>query len=219
MKLSRKLWSVAVLGAFMAVGACSGDRGPQGPEGPTGIAGPAGPQGPGGPAGPVGPAGPQGPEGPQGPAGPQGPQGPGGNANVTLYQFGERTFTGSTDYVVTGLTQAQLDSSFVLLYYNPTMEAETAWYPIPGLGSVGSYVTRFFVYQLDGNHHFGVRLTNPSDGTAYNTPVTWRKMRIFVVPASAVVNLARTRPDLDLHDYGAVAEALDLDAVVQDIDL
>lgn len=87
------------------------------------------------------------------------------------------------------------------------------------MGSTASYLTRFFVYQVGGNHNFSVRLANPSDGSPYSTAVTWRRMRIFVVPASAIVNLARTRPDLDLNDYAAVTKALDLDAVVEEIGL
>jgi hypothetical protein len=183
-----------LLVAVLLVG-CTGDQGPTGPEGPQG---------------PTGATGATGATGPQGPAGPQGPT---GNANVTIYEFGSRTFLNNLNLAVP-ITREKMDSSFVLLYYNPEGEAVTAWYPIPGLGPGGQYDTRFFVFQSGtspSTYTFGVRLINPSTGSAYGAQVTWRKLRIFVVPATTINYLDSADPAIDLADYEAVIELLGID--------
>lgn len=192
MRQSRKVVWSALTTVLLFMGSCSGDRGPVGPEGPQGPAGPGGPTGPGGPAG---------------------PQGPTGNANVALYEFGSRSFTGSTNYVVPGITPEQMDASFVLIYFNPSTEVETAWYQVPGIGPGASYETRYFTFQTStspSEYTFGVRTLNVGASTSYGTQVTWRKLRIFVVPATTITMLMEHGPRLDLADYAAVAEALAL---------
>jgi hypothetical protein len=70
-----------------------------------------------------------------------------------------------------------MDSSFVLLYYNPATEAATAWYPIPGIGPGASFETRFFVFQSStapSGYTFGVRRHNVDTGANHNTSVTFR---------------------------------------------
>ena len=190
MPFSRRLWCVAVLAAAVSLGACSGSDGAEGPMGPAGQDGATGPAGPTGPMGPAGPA------------------GPAGNANVTQYAFGSRTFTTSTNYFVPDLTRAVMDSSMVLVYYNPSNEVETAWYPVPGLGSTAAYETRYLTYQMGSGYTFNIRLHVPGSTTAYTTAVTWRRLRIFVIPASSIVTLSTAHPDLDMLDYDAVANAL-----------
>jgi len=141
--------------------------------------------------GDTGPAGPAGSPGQQGPAGPQGMA---GNANVTVYTYGSRTFTGLQDYLIPNVTQAKIDSSMLLAYYNPSSESPTSWYPIPGLGSGGLYETRSLTYQSSSSPEqttLSVRLVKPDGTGSYATAVTFTRLKIFLVPASVVVPLGR----------------------------
>ena len=160
-----------------------------------------------------GDAGPSGPDGAQGPIGPQGPAGPAGvsgNANITIYTYGSRTTTsGNIDYVITNISQGMIDSSLVLAYYNPSTEAPTAWYQCPGLGSIASYVTRYFIYQTSGNYTMGVRILNPNGVGAYTSSVTFTKFRIILAPASVITPLSKNKM-IDYSDYNAVKKALNL---------
>ena len=88
--------------------------------------------------------GPPGPEGAAVPQGPQGIQGPAGNANVTLYKYGTMTFTGSHQLIIPNVSRATMDNSILLAYYNPSNEAETTWYLMPGFGSQGIYNIRTY---------------------------------------------------------------------------
>lgn len=143
-----------------------------------------------------------------------GPQGPAGNANVTVYNFGSRTFTGTTVYIIPGMTAAQADSSMLLIYYNPSSESATAWYPVPGLGSGGVYETRYFLYQSAPSpvqYSVSVRLMNPDGTGSYPNSVTFTKLRIFVIPASQVLPGGRQIPGVpnipvDINDYHAVCK-------------
>lgn len=178
---------VAIVALLFA--ACSGKDGVTGPEGP------AGPQGAKGDQGNVGPTGPQGVKGNPGATGPQGAKGDQGNANVQIYEFGSRTFTGSLNLPLS-LSRATVDSSVVFMYYNPVPESESAWYPIPGSGSGGLYETRYFLSQAlvsPSTYTFGVRVFKP-DGTLYNISLTFRKIRIVLVKASAITTIAQRLP-------------------------
>ncbi|RPD41599.1 hypothetical protein EG028_09845 [Chitinophaga barathri] len=137
--------------------------------------------------------------------GPAGPAGKDGNANVTVFNFGSRVVTTASNYVLSGISRGRIDSSMVLAYYNPVPEDESAWYPVPGLGSLGAYETRYFISQTSNDYTFSVRLVTPA-GAAYTTPVTFRKMRIFIVPANNVVNVNGRMAGPDLKDYYAVKE-------------
>ncbi len=124
-----------------------------------------------------------------------GPQGPTGNANVTMYTFGSTTFTGSTILLLSNLSQSKMDSSMVLVYYNPVPEVETSWYPVPGLGSGGQYETRYFVYAAAAanTQQLNLRLVKPDgSGAPFPSSVTFRKIRVFVAPASSILPGGRT---------------------------
>lgn len=143
-----------------------------------------------------------------------GPEGPKGNADVTVYNFGQTTFTGAVSLVLNNISQGRMDSSLMLAYYNPSTEAATAWYPIPGSGSGGIYETRYFTYQSATTpvsvYTFGLRAIKP-DGTAYTTPLTFKKIKIIIAPASVVIAGGRqmsgvsTLP-VDVNDYHAVCQ-------------
>jgi hypothetical protein len=144
----------------------------------------------------------EGPEGPQGPQGEQGIQG----------EYGEQTFTSALNYLMPDISQGRIDSSIVLTYYNPSTEASTAWYAIPGAGSGGGYLLRNFWYQTTiepSNYSMGVRAQN-FDGTSNTTSKTFTKLRIFVVVASEIIPGDATKSAIDLDDYDAVCEFLDI---------
>ena len=153
----------------------------------------------------------EGATGPQGPAGTNGTNGTDGNANVTVYNFGSKTFTGSTTYVIPNLLQADVDNGIILAYYNPSTEAATAWYACPGFGSTGTYNTRYFFYQTSttpSTYTMGVRLLN-ADGTNYASSVTFTKFKIIIAPAGTIVNL-RTKKPLAEMSYEEVCKILNI---------
>lgn len=164
-------------------------------------------EGPEGPEGPQGLKGDPGTPGATGPEGPEGPEGVMGNANVVLYEYGSLTFTSTATYLMTNISQGRVDSSIILSYCNPETEAETAWYPVPGAGSGGTYVTRNYWYQTSvdpSNYTMTVR-THTWTGTLHTTSKTWRKFRIFVVLASAIETVG-AKSELDLDDYYSVCK-------------
>jgi|SRR5579859_264015 len=135
----------------------------------------------------------------KGDQGPAGTNGTNGNANVAIYTFGSQTFTGSYNYILTGISQGRIDSSLVLAYYNPAGEAATSWYPVPGPGSGGLYEVRSFFYQSNtspSTYTFGVRLMNAGAATIYGNPVTFTKFKIVIAPASSITAGSRVAPDL-----------------------
>lgn len=157
--------------------------------------------------GPQGPAGAQGEQGTKGDKGDKGPQGIPGNANVTLYQYGTRTFTGLTSYDLSNISSGMIDSSLILAYYNPSSEVATAWYPIPGLGNSGLFEARCFLYQTGtapSTYSFQVRLSLPGGSAAYGTAVTWTKTRLFLIKASEELAGGRTKPLPDYNNYHQV---------------
>lgn len=140
--------------------------------------------------------------------GPQGPKGDPGNANVKVFNYGSRTFSGSQSYIIPNISQETLDKSMVLAYYNPATESATSWYPVPGMGPSSAYDTRYFLNKEEGSSPdilYNIRLLNPTNGSPYTESVTYTKFRIFVVPASSSTNLESPMQGTpDLYDYYAV---------------
>src|SRR4051812_5723868 len=114
--------------------------------------------------------------------------------------------------MLSNISQGRIDSSFVLAYYNPSTEAPTAWYPVPGIGSSGAYETRFFIYQTvtsPSTYLMGVRLMAPGSALSYANAVTFTKFKIVVVSSSAIFTGGRQiRPDWS--NYNAVKKFLNL---------
>jgi len=167
-------------------------------------------EGPAGPEGDQGPQGAQGEQGAQGVPGPAGPQGVSGNANVVLYEYGSQTFTSSVSYMMTDISKDRVDASIILCYYNPSNEAPSAWYAVPGAGSVAAYVTRNFWYQfttIPSDYYMGVRTLN-WDGTSNTTSKTFTKFRIFVVDASEILPGGAKKVTFDLDDHDALCDYL-----------
>ena len=140
----------------------------------------------------------------KGDPGPKGDNGKDGNADAMVFNFGAQTFTSALNLTI-NVSQGKMDSSMILVYYNPETELATAWYPVPGMGSGALYDTRFLTYQSatsPSQYTVAIRLMTPA-GLVYPTQVKFRKVRVFVVPANKVVN-ARQAPPADYSDYAAV---------------
>ncbi|HEX2848071.1 MAG TPA: hypothetical protein VHN59_16105 [Chitinophagaceae bacterium] len=146
-----------------------------------------------------------------GPEGPQGPQGPTGNPDVKMFKFGPQTFTGALNLKLPGLKQGYVDSSLVLVFYNPSTEVSSAWYPCPGLGSGSVYDTRYFIYQSSVSPEewsLSIRLVKPDGSGSYASAVTFTKTKIIFAPASSI-QTGRGAP-VDLKDYNAVKNYFNL---------
>ena len=147
-----------------------------------------------------------------GPTGPSGQNGIDGNANVLLFNFGSQTTTtGSLSYLL-NVEQATVDSSLILVYYNPSNEASTAWYQSPGLGSVQAYETRWFIFQTStgpSQYTLTIRLLLPDGSAAYTASTTFTKVKVILAPASQIIPLI-VSGRLDLSNYGAVRSSLGL---------
>jgi hypothetical protein len=157
--------------------------------------------------GDTGPAGAAGPAGATGATGAAGPQGVAGNANVITYTYASQTFTGLLNLTLTNISQGRVDSSLVLVYFNPSDQAATAWYPCPGLGSNGAYDTRYLIYQTGTSPStYTVALrTMTLAGAAYTTAVTFAKVRVILASSSSILTGGRSsQPAVDLSDYNAV---------------
>ena len=140
--------------------------------------------------------------------GEDGAQGPTGNANVTVYNYPtQTTASGSLNYTLT-ISKEKLDSSLLLVYYNPSTEAASAWYPVPGLGASATYQTRYFIYQTattpNSEYTLSVRLTQPASGSPYAGPVTFTKLKVVIAPASQVLTGGRMAAPYDVNDYYSV---------------
>ena len=136
----------------------------------------------------------------------KGEQGPAGNANVEIYNFGSQTVTtGIINYTLKNISRGKIDSSLVLVYCNPATEGETAWYPIPGIGSGNQYQTRYFLSQSGNDYSLGVRILKMDGVTAYTTSVTFTKLKVVIAPASSIHNSS-----INTGDYNAVKQYLQL---------
>lgn len=143
------------------------------------LIGPAGPKGATGATGPQGPKGDKGDKGEKGEVGPQGP-------GALAFELGSKTFTTNANYEIQ-LDRELVDESAISVSYNPSTEADSAWYPAPGLGSTGAYSVRTFFYESNpatSTYTLAIRLLNPEQNAAYTTPVTFTKMKLVLTPTS-----------------------------------
>lgn len=146
-------------------------------------------------------------DGLDGAMGEQGPPGADGNANVIQFEFGEHTFTNSLNLEIP-ISRETVDSSLILMYYNPSNEAPTAWYQMPGLGPGGAYQTRYFIFQSSAEpslYTLGIRTLLPDGSAPYGNSVTFRKIRVIFVEASIIFT------GINLQDFNEVAAYLGLD--------
>jgi hypothetical protein len=198
-----------IVAALLLLSTCKGPEGPQGPQGPAGTQGPQGPQGP------------QGVEGPVGPTGPQGPQGVPGNANVGLYKYDSVTFTSMVEYLIPDMTVERMDSSLVMGYFNPVEYEEDVWIALPGIVAIAggnNYIVTQLLYAFDENTYSLLLTTFTIDGSLDTEQKTWRKFRIFVMPASSVLPGGRIAgeevgfsiPGIDMRIHDEVCDYFNL---------
>jgi hypothetical protein len=121
---------------------------------------------------------------PQGDKGDKGDKGDPASDFFTTFEFGERSFTGNTSFTFE-VPRQTIDNAMISVYYNPTGEAESAWYQASGLGPSNSYQVRYFLHQINpspSTYTLGVRLRTPDGSAQHPTAVTWRKTRVVVGP-------------------------------------
>ncbi len=112
---------------------------------------------------------------------------------------------------LSGISQGMMDSSMVLIYYNPSTEVASSWYPIPGLGSGGLYDMRYLLYQSSTSpsiYTISLRAMQSNGSGSYASQLTFTKVRVFLVPASSVTvggrGVADSESVLDKEDYYSV---------------
>jgi hypothetical protein len=184
--------------AFITITSCEGPEGPQGPAGPAGSAGPQGEQGSPGEQGPIG------------------PQGVAGNANVVLYEYGSTTFTSLVSYLIPDMTVEKMDTTLVVGYFNPSEYDEDVWISLPGIVAINgnNYIIVNYLASYDADNYSMILTTLNVDGSLNSVSKTWRKFRIFVIPASTVIPAARiadlqsdlSNADIDFTDCAAVCD-------------
>lgn len=143
--------------------------------------------------------------------GTDGKDGKDGNANISMYTFGERTFSGNTDFVLENISQAKIDSSLILVYYNPSLESATAWYAAPGLGSTAAYHTRFVIFQTQtspSTYTLRLFLMNPAVTAPYANSIGFRKTRIIIAPASSIHTSGRKKNNDETSIFSDYYETL-----------
>ena len=136
----------------------------------------------------------------------KGEQGPAGNANVEIHNFGSQTITtGVINYTLKNISRGKIDSSLILVYYNPSIESETSWYPIPSIGSGNLYQTRYFLTQSGNDYSLGIRILKMDGVTAYTTSITFTKLKVVIAPASSIHSSS-----INKGDYNSVKQYLQL---------
>lgn len=139
-------------------------------------------RGPAGPEGATGATGAQGPRGDRGAQGERGPQGPG----AVAFELGPTTFTGAANLTVE-VSRELVDRSAIDVYYNPSNEADSAWYQAQGLGSGGLYFIRYFFYQTStspSTYTLALRASKPNLTETLATPLTFTKVKVVLTPTS-----------------------------------
>jgi hypothetical protein len=155
----------------------------------------------------------EGPRGVPGADGEDGADGKDGNANVITYLF-----TDSLDIAWGGSTiNFNYDTSFtipdsiieegVILVYKKVKSFTVMWYPVPGLGYNGLYVTRLFIR----DDMIQIRAYDP-DGSSWSggTLPELSAIKIILIPSSTVINMKKSGANIDFKDYEATMDYFDL---------
>lgn len=182
MKTTMKFFTYGLLILTLVFTSCSkdGDTGPTGPAGTSGLDGTDGTVGT---------------DGTDGTNGTDGTDGTNGNANVQLLEFGAETFTGSTSYLMQGISLNDINSNLFIAFYGREFTEiapsggileKTQWIPVPGKGENGLFETNAVVEgsSTSFNSEYIVSLYN-LNGTAHTTARTFTKFKIFIVPPSS----------------------------------
>ena len=154
--------------------------------------------------------GPAGPAGPTGPAGPAGVQGVVGNAGEKMYNYPSKTFSSNTSYSIP-MSTADVEKCLVYAYYRPS-DNNNFWYPVPGIGSAGTYEVRSYLNASAATStRFQLSLYTLA-GADYTTSVTFTAFRIIVVPIPEgnIEDIAANPNPINWSDYSAVAKHFNL---------
>lgn len=191
--MKKNYFLFAMLVALFSLANCEGPEGPPGPQGQQGL---------------------QGQQGAQGEQGPIGPQGITGNANVLLYEYGSTTFTSTVNYLIPDMTVEKMDTTLVVGYFNPNEYDEDVWISLPGIVAINgtNYIIVSYMASYDANTYSMILTTLNVDGSLNTASKTWRKFRIFVIPASSVLpgsriadfNADLNQTGIDYNDHDAV---------------
>ncbi|WP_158979305.1 hypothetical protein [Cellulophaga sp. L1A9] len=203
MKTTMKFFTYGFLFFALIASSCSKD-------GDTGLTGPQGTSGTDGI---------DGLNGTDGIDGSDGVDGVDGNANVQLLEFEARTFTGTTSFLMPGITGNDLDNNLFLGYYAriffQTSESGgllevTQWIPVPGLSHNGDFETNVVIEgastSFDSNYMVSVY---DLDGNLRTTTTTFTKFKIFIVPPSSISG-KNSRSQLSGMSYKALMDHLGL---------
>jgi len=203
MKTTKKFFTYGLLVLSIVFTSCAkdGDIGPIGPEGSQGIAGT------------------NGVDGTDGTDGTNGTDGVDGNANIRIIEYGLKTFTGSTTYVMQNVSQADVNNHLFLAYYGREFTVitpsggilnKTQWLSVPGRGH-GSFNTSSVIETTSTSFtsaDYIVALYN-LNGSDYTIESTFQKFKIFVVPPSSLSGKS-SRSDLSKMPYKEIIAYLGL---------
>jgi hypothetical protein len=140
-----------------------------------------------------------GPEGNEGPQGPIGEQGLPGNANVTLYTFGQVDFRTLTErQIIIPLLAGEMPDGVLLMPFLANSDGDS--YSIPGPGTSDRTEYRSFKRNATTS---GIPLRivkGEGPGELYTG------IRVFKIVANATVNGRIQLPDVDWQDYNAIID-------------
>lgn len=204
MKTTMKLFTYGLIILTLVFSSCSkdGDTGPIGPIGPAGTSGLDGADGTDGTIGT---------DGTNGTDGSNGTDGVDGNTDIRIFEYDSRTFTTTTNYQMTDITQAVMSNSLVLAYYGTTIErviilgnapiTMVQWKPVPGIDNlfiIKAQTGKSGFFNTGGGSNnaqeMNVKLLN-FNGTSYLPSTTFEKFKIIVAPA----NIAGKNSIVDLR--------------------
>ncbi|HOY30535.1 MAG TPA: hypothetical protein PKW80_01525 [Bacteroidales bacterium] len=120
--------------------------------------------------------------GPAGPAGPAGTKGANGNANVSVFGFGEQTFTtiAHSHFYNLPISDGMADSSLILPYYADG----NFWFQAGEIGHSANYLTRYYIAPYATYSNLWIKILDV-DGSDYSgSDITWDSVRVFVIPAN-----------------------------------
>lgn len=150
----------------------------------------------------------------KGPKGDKGDKGDTGNANVKIFEIGQRTFKNKLEIELPIALPSQ-GKGAVLVYYKT--QGTIGWIPAPGPGPgtklpyyIPDYYVRMNIFEPRTGFNTGTKFTfwlDVIDGsTSYRETVTWFNIRIVYVEGNDVTNIASA--GVDLNDYNQVKAAL-----------
>ena len=137
------------------------------------------------------------------------------NDDALLFQFGQRTFTDSTnlDLTIPGYVgdMETWEPRITLIFYSPAEADATTWFSIPNVNPEKDYKI-YYTYLLNSSESEDiiVKLLTEKTGSSelLGTPLSFRDIHLVAIKLSVFQEL--TLEDLDLRDYNEVIEYFNL---------